>query len=305
MDHATDHATDHRAFLARVPADLRQHLTRTRDAPGLARLALHSAAIATGMLWIGLGLPYWGLAIWPTGIALSFFFTLQHECTHRTPFRTPWLNEAVGHATGLLLFQPFGWFRAFHMAHHRYTNLPGQDPELDGDKPETWAAILWHLATPGYWAAKARVLGENAFASPEAPYFSDRARPLIRREAQLYLAAYAALLGASVLWVGPLLLWVWLLPLATGFPVLRLYLLAEHGRCPQVANMLENTRTTYTNRVVRLLAWNMPYHTEHHVWPMVPFHNLPELNRLMAEELKVTSPSYRAFTTDYLANLSR
>jgi fatty acid desaturase len=166
MDHATDHATDHRAFLARVPADLRQHLTRTRDAPGLARLALHSAAIATGMLWIGLGLPYWGLAIWPTGIALSFLFTLQHECTHRTPFRTPWLNEAVGHATGLLLFQPFGWFRAFHMAHHRYTNLPGQDPELDGDKPETWAAILWHLATPGYWAAKARVLGENAFASP-------------------------------------------------------------------------------------------------------------------------------------------
>ena len=27
------------------------------------------------------------------------------------------------------------------------------------------------------------------------------------------------------------------------------------------------------------LAWNMPYHQEHHAWPNVPFYLLPELHR--------------------------
>lgn len=115
------------------------------------------------------------------------------------------------------------------------------------------------------------------------------------------LALYA-LTGASLL-ISPLLFWVWLLPLLLGQPALRLYLLAEHGRCAFVANMLENTRTTYTNRAVRYLAWNMPYHIEHHSLPNVPFHRLPELNRLMAEDLRVTSEGYARFTRDYTGTL--
>jgi fatty acid desaturase len=294
---------DHKAFLARVPPPLRQRMTEPRNAPGLRHLAGHGALIAAGMVWVGLALPLWWLMIWPLGIALAFLFTLQHECTHKTPFRTPWLNEVVGHVTGILLIQPFAWFRAFHMAHHRFTNLPGQDPELDGPKPETWGQIAWHLSALGYWADKARGLLSYAIKQPTAPYLSDRTAPIIQREARAYLAAYALLLLVSVLWLGPLLLWIWLLPLATGFPVLRLYLLAEHGRCARVSNMSENTRTTYTNRLVRLLAWNMPFHTEHHVWPMVPFHRLPELNAMMQDELQVTSPSYSAFAKDYATTL--
>jgi fatty acid desaturase len=84
-------------------------------------------------------------------------------------------------------------------------------------------------------------------------------------------------------------------------PFLRLYLLAEHGDCPQVANMLENTRTTFTNRVVRFVAWNMPYHAEHHCYPAVPFHNLPALHDIAREQLQVTAPGYVAFSRDYLA----
>jgi fatty acid desaturase len=56
--------------------------------------------------------------------------------------------------------------------------------------------------------------------------------------------------------------------------------------------MLENTRTTYTNALVRALAWNMPYHAEHHAYPAVPFHRLAEVNRVIAPRLKVTAPGY-------------
>jgi len=90
-----------------------------------------------------------------------------------------------------------------------------------------------------------------------------------------------------------------------GQPALRAYLLAEHGLCPAVADMLENTRTTFTNRLVRALAWNMPYHAEHHSIPGVPFHQLPALHALTREHLKSTSPGYAAFSADYARALTR
>jgi fatty acid desaturase len=294
---------DQATFLRRVPVETRQRLTAPSDGPGLRHLAGHLGAIAALMTWVALGLPLWWVALGPLGILLAFLFTLQHECTHRTPFRTPWLNEAMGHLTGLVIVQPFLWFRAFHMAHHRFTNLPGKDPELDGPKPRTRAEILWHLATPSYWADKVTTLARNAFGQPHHAYLSDRARRGVRREARAYLAVYAALLAASLVWLGTLLLWIWLLPLAIGFPLLRLYLLAEHGRCAEVANMFENTRTTRTDALVRFIAWNMPFHTEHHVWPTVPFHRLPALHALMRDDLRVVSPSYRAFTREYFGKL--
>jgi fatty acid desaturase len=43
---------------------------------------------------------------------------------------------------------------------------------------------------------------------------------------------------------------------------------------------------------MRALAWNMPYHAEHHAYPAVPFHRLPEVNRAIGPRLKVTAPGY-------------
>ncbi|MBF9033654.1 fatty acid desaturase [Rhodobacterales bacterium HKCCE2091] len=295
---------DARAFLAGIPPAERDRLTATADAPGLRHLAGHLALILLLGLWTGFRLPLWGLAVWPLGIALAFLFTLQHEATHRTPFRSHWLNEAAGHATGLVLVQPFLWFRAFHMAHHRITNLPG-DPELAEPKPETPGQMAWHLSTIGYWRGKAQVLWQNAFGTPD-DYVAPGRRAAIRAEARLYLAAYALLAVLAVATpLGPILLGTWLLPLATGFPVLRLYLLAEHGRCPQVANMFENTRTTFTTRAVRFLAWNMPYHAEHHAWPTVPFHRLPDLHDRARDHLRQTSDGYARFTADYVKSFGQ
>ena len=77
-------------------------------------------------------------------------------------------------------------------------------------------------------------------------------------------------------------LWVWLLPVVLGQPMLRLYLLAEHTGCPMVPEMLENSRTVHTNAVVRFLAWNMPYHAEHHAYAAIPFHALPRAHAALA-----------------------
>lgn len=54
--------------------------------------------------------------------------------------------------------------------------------------------------------------------------------------------------------------------------------MAEQTGCASTRDCLENTRTTLTLALVRLVAWNMPYHAEHHSYPAVPFHALPGLH---------------------------
>jgi fatty acid desaturase len=36
---------------------------------------------------------------------------------------------------------------------------------------------------------------------------------------------------------------------------------------------------------MRALCWNMPFHSEHHVCPQVPFFKLPQLNALVGPQL--------------------
>ena len=250
---------DHKEFVAGLDPDAKRRLTARSDAAGLRHLAGHAGLILCLGGLIAAQVPFWWLLLLPQGIAIVFLFTLQHEATHKTPFRSEALNEWVGWGAGLLIIQPFQWFRYFHLAHHKYTNLPGKDPELiAGAKPGTWPAYFWHVSGLPFWIAMIRVVITNATGPTAYTYVPDPARPKLRAEARGMLVIYA--LALASLAVTPTLLWVWLVPALLGMPALRLYLLAEHGRCAFVANMFENSRTTFTNRLVRFLAWNMPYH---------------------------------------------
>jgi len=69
--------------------------------------------------------------------------------------------------------------------------------------------------------------------------------------------------------------------------------------------MLANTRTLLTLAPVRWLAWNMPFHAEHHSFPAVPFHALPRLHQLMRDRLRHLDPGYIAFHRDFVARLRK
>ncbi|SLN61139.1 Delta(12)-fatty-acid desaturase [Roseovarius albus] len=294
--------TDHKAFVLSLPREMLSALNTAEDAPGLRHLAGHLGLILFLGCWIAFGWPLWQLALVVQGIAICFLFTLEHEATHKTPFKTVWINEWVGRICGLMIFLPFEWFRYFHLAHHRFTNIPGKDPELiAGAKPEGLGNYIVHITGIPYWVDTIDKTIGNAFGREPGDYVPERARVRVRMEAKYMLVIYGVALAS--LFVTQLLWWVWLLPCLLGQPFLRLYLLAEHGRCAFVANMFENTRTTYTNRIVRFLAWNMPYHVEHHTLPQVPFHKLPDLHDHMQGHHQVTSGGYREFTKEYLANL--
>lgn len=296
---------DHKTLIAGLSREERSALLQQANAPGLWRLASQWGAMAGLMTWIAFGGIGWQFAMLPLGVLLVFQFTLLHEVSHLTAFRTRWINEAAALVCGLILVLPPQWFRYFHFAHHRYTQDPERDPELASPKPETLGAYVWHVSGLPIWHSHLKTLARNAAGQGREDFVPDSKRALVQREA-LGMVLFYALLLAAALWLGSaLLVWVWLLPLALGQPFLRLYLLAEHGRCPLVANMLENSRTTFTNRLVRWLAWNMPYHAEHHSFPAVPFYRLPDFHRLAQPHLMTTERGYHRFHARYLAWLRR
>src|SRR2546428_6237661 len=82
------------------------------------------------------------------------------------------------------------------------------------------------------------------------------------------------------------------LPTFYGPILLLLVGLAQHlGLHEDVLDHRLNTRTIYMNPVFRFLYWNMNYHIEHHMFPMVPYHMLPALHEEMKADCPPACPS--------------
>lgn len=294
---------DHREFLQSLSDDQRLALTEKSDAKGLMALAAHWGAILGVGGLIAVGVTGWPVLIVVQGVLIIFLFTLLHETCHQTAFKTPRLNSLVGYVCGFAILLPANWFRYFHLAHHRHTQDPEKDPELADGKPETLRQYLTVISGLPVWLSHLRTLGRNAMGACDDAFVPKGKLHLVRNEARLMIAAYLLIAAACAASGSTMLLYVWILPAFAGQPFLRLYLLAEHGRCPYVTDMFENTRTTFTTWIVRKIAWNMPYHAEHHAYPTVPFHKLPDLHNLTRPHLKETENGYSRFHRKYAADL--
>jgi fatty acid desaturase len=284
------------AFAPAGAIDKRQlkSLAERSDARGLARLASHvlalmaSAALVTaaaGTLWL---LP----AMLVHGILLVFLFAPLHEAVHYTAFRSRRLNQAVAWVCGALLMLPPEYFRAFHFGHHRDTQDPARDPELIQPKPRTLREYLLVLSGLPHWRERTLTTLRQAARRIEEPFIPRRRHSAVMREARLLLGIYGAVAVLSVLVESTAALTHWVGPVVLAQPALRGFLLAEHTGCPLIPEMLENSRTTKTNAVVRWLTWNMSYHAEHHAYPALPFHALPKAHGLLAERIAVQAPGY-------------
>lgn len=290
---------DHRALIAGLSAHQRRAFMEQSDRPGLVRIAVHLGLILILGAWTALGAPGWPVAMAAQGVLIVFLFTCLHETVHFTAFRDDRLNRWVGWICGFAVCLPPVWFRYFHLAHHKHTHDPARDPELAQAKPATLAAYLWWLTGLPEFRDRVKTLIRLALAPCGDDFLPARARARVLRQARVFLGLYGALAALSVAAGTMLLVWCWILPMLIGGPALRAYLLAEHARCPHVADMLANTRTTFTNRLVRWIAWNMPYHAEHHALPGAPFHRLPLVHRAFADHLKSTHRGYADFNATY------
>merc|ERR1719401_1516353 len=117
----------------------------------------------------------------------------------------------------------------------------------------------------------------------------------VRVEAAVHVLLYIGFVVGAVLDanVRAFVVWYWVLPHILGAGHLRFYQFAEHRACESGhytdLDAWGSARTTHTWFIYRRLAWNMPFHIEHHAWPAVPFHLLPDVH----ERIKLSQPKSR------------
>lgn len=283
--------------------------TRRTDRAGLVHFAGHmSLLVLTGALvWQALGSWWIVPAMLAHGVVMAFLFAPAHECSHGTPFRSRWLNETVYWTVCLIYMVPPTFFRYAHAAHHTYTQIRGRDPDMLPQRMTVLDYVVYVSAYP-FWKRNILWFLRHPFGRIDPAqryYLPDSEIPRVVREGRIILALYATVAAAAI-WAGsaaPLVLWV--IPRLVGEPFMRWLRIAEHGECAEGGDLRENTRTTRTSRLVRFLFWNMPYHAEHHICPMVPFHALGRLHAEVGDRLHPVGESYPAVHAEVLGRISR
>lgn len=272
-------------------------LSKRSDARGMMRAVVHLATIAATGTLVWFALPHWYLlvpAMFLHGCTLVTNFAPMHECVHRTAFATPVLNEIYGWVAGLLSFYNFTFYRYFHTWHHRYTQDPARDPELIEPKARNMREYFREIVGYNWWIYRPRTFSKMMTGRMgDMPFIPADARRRIMISATAQVGVYVLGLTAAALGYPYFLYW-WLLPMLLAQPFLRFLLIAEHTGCTVDENGLTNTRTTLASFPIRLLMWNMPYHAEHHLYPSIPFHQLPVAHRELKAKLMHVEPGYVA-----------
>jgi fatty acid desaturase len=260
------------------PAELRL-LCEPSDRAGFVQLGGHVAVIALAVwaLHATLGTVWAVLPFVALGVAINFLYAAQHELSHWTVFRTRWLNEWVGRAFGFVLFYPRTFDQIQHGAHHRWTQEWARDGELARPRYTRTSYLLWLLG-PSYWYSRILRILRLAAGIVSEPYIPANRRGEVIREARTHLAGYILIAAVSVWSENWAAVTYWLAPMLLTKVAHQLQNTIEHLGLPHGQNILENTRSTRTNAVLRFLCWNMQYHTAHHAFPGVPFHRLPRLH---------------------------
>jgi fatty acid desaturase len=295
-----------------IPRQRIKALMARRDGPALRDTALWIGAL---ILFGGAGAAFWGH--WPAVPCLVIYGVLYgsssdsrwHECGHGTAFRTRWMNDAVYHlACFMVMREPTVW-RWSHSRHHTDTIIVGRDPEIGVPRPPDILGLLLNLFAIKSTIHALRKLVLHAIGrlgAEEATFIPAMERHKVYRTARVYLAILAAVVALSV---G---LHTWLPAMLVGLPTLYggwlviIFGLTQHaGLSEDVLDHRLNSRTVYMNPVSRFLYWNMNYHVEHHMFPMVPYHALPALHEAIKHECPTAYPSLLAAYREIIPTVLR
>ncbi len=275
-----------------IPRKEMKALMAREDGPAIRdAMILFAAMIAFAAVGVALWPSWWSAPFWLAYGVLygSAMDSRWHECGHGTAFRTPWMNNLIYQVASFCMIRnPVTW-RWSHARHHTDTIIVGRDPEIVAMRPPALFRIVlnvfgimdaWNGWSRMLWNASGRLHPE------EASFIPDSEQPKVIRVARTWVLIYGATI-MTALAIGSVL------PLMLiGLP--RLYgawhhvltgMLQHAGLADNVVDHRLNSRTVYMNPVSRFIYWNMNYHVEHHMFPMVPYHRLPALHERIKDDL--------------------
>ncbi|MDZ4364923.1 fatty acid desaturase family protein [Brevundimonas sp.] len=271
--------------------------------------------------WIVIGLTIAAGTAWPVLIPLCVMVVgtrqlglaiLMHEAAHGGLSRNLAINDFVGHwLCAVPVGASLGAYRPYHLSHHRFAQQP-QDPDLmlSAPFPITSASLRRKIIRDltGQTFFKQRILlplamlrSSRSRDTPGVGADHDYEAVVTGRSAVPFLAFnLGLLLLMSLAGVGWAFWVLWILPLATWFPmVTRIRNIAEHacvdGSASDPFRAARTTRAAWWERAFIAPYW-VNFHAEHHLFMHVPCWNLPALNRAISSRLEAqrmeTAASY-------------
>jgi fatty acid desaturase len=279
-------------------------------------------AIRDTILWFALilGTGALGVATWGTWLAVPVFVVYGalyagaadsrwHESGHGTAFRTRWMNDALYQvASFMVLRQPTVW-RWSHSRHHTDTIIVGRDPEIAAHRPPDVVGMALNLlalksGTKEVWSVVRHAMG--SLDEEARTFVPETEQPKLFKEARIWLAIWAAVAALAIATGSWLPLMLVGLPSFYGAWLHLFFGLTQHaGLAEDVLDHRLNSRTVMMNPVFRFLYWNMNYHVEHHMFPMVPYHALPKLHAAIRHDLPPVYPSTLAAYREIIPALRR
>lgn len=247
-----------------------------------------------------------GIQLWPSGWSLPFWLAYGvlygsamdsrwHECGHGTAFKTPRFNNFVYQiASFMMVRNPVSW-RWSHFRHHSDTLIVGRDPEIVVTRPPRLARMALAFVGVNDALEGWKRMVQNAFGyltPDEADYIPPIDHPQVIRIARIWLSIYLLIIVLTINLQSILPLMVVGLPRLYGAWHHVLTGILQHGGlADNVVDFRLNSRTVYMNRVSRFIYWNMNYHIEHHMYPLVPYYRLPELHEFIRHDCPAPNPS--------------
>lgn len=249
-------------------------------------------------------LPLLLLALFVHGTIGAFFGGIAcHELCHKTPFATPFWNSFF-----LKVYAFIGWFdpvgyRASHIRHHQATTHADHDGEVVLPLGLDWHGFIFYLTlltfSPTgilkqfrFWAAAARGdLTRDGFFKAR---WLQRVVPETNVEQRREIIGWAriVLLGHLALALTFIATGHWFLVIVFNLGTFLCPWLVFLCGAPQhigltsnVPDFRLNTRTYTCSWFPAFCYWNMQYHVEHHMYPAVPFYNLPRLRQALLSDL--------------------
>jgi Na+-transporting NADH:ubiquinone oxidoreductase subunit F len=290
-------------YTSPVPRDEMRRLLERRDGPAIRDTLLWFALI---FLFGTLGFLTWGSvwAILPFAIYGVLYASTSdsrwHESSHGTAFKTDWMNNVLYEIASFMVLRESVVWRWSHTRHHSDTIIVGRDPEIAVQRPANLPVVIANFFNLMAFRKYVQTLAlhlTGRLTPEERSFVPDSAVRGITVRAYIYVLIYAAVIGLAVTSRSLLPLMFIGLPTFYGAWLMVVYGYTQHaGLAENVLDHRLNCRTVYMHWIQRYLYWNMNYHVEHHMYPLVPYHALPRLHELMKADCP---PAYGSILAAY------
>ena len=215
---------------------------------------------------------------------------LSHELLHNNVFRTSLFNRIFYKLFSLLSWNNAEYFYITHWDHHRYT-LGDQDPkDLFTAKLSFLRLFGWMIFDIQGFYRRIYYFVLNAFGI--VPKLKKSQIKKVQKFAILTLMFHSIVFVFSILTGNYfLVLFINLAPFIFTF-LNKFLAISQHYGLENLQSgvfddYLNNTRSINLGKVLSFFYANMNYHVEHHLFPAVPFYNLPKIQQIIIREESV------------------